>query len=318
MPGGAVTEGHTFQERKKEILEKYRSVAIAREVYLLRRQRKTVLEKCRRIAVVGASLDPHSASSVSTEKLLGLGIEVAPILPGCERYLGLPCYANLHGVPGKIDIVQIYTGEGNDLIALATQAVEKGVTAFWVEEGLAGTEVEEILGNGKVQLVEHESLEREYAKHLPFPESVSTLEGKQFVRVRDRMTKHPVTVRPADGINEAIDKMKKGHFRHLPVVDDGGQLIGMLSDRDIRLIRPSRAFCSAEEAAEQLWSTAVRQAAVFDPITIPADALLERAAALMLRWQVGGLPVVDEGGLPVGIITYTDLLREFVAREGKP
>ncbi len=127
------------------------------------------------------------------------------------------------------------------------------------------------------------------------------------------MTKNPVTVKPGDALNEALDKMKKGGFRHLPVVDEEGKLIGMISDRDIRLIRPSLAFVSSEDAAAQLWSIAVRQAAVFNPVTIPPDAPLEQAAELMLRWEVGGLPVVDKDGKPIGIVTYTDLLREFVA-----
>lgn len=128
------------------------------------------------------------------------------------------------------------------------------------------------------------------------------------------MTRHPVTVTARDGLKEALDKMKGGHFRHLPVVNEQRELIGMLSDRDIRLIRPSLAFVSREEAAQQLWSTYVEQAAVFDPVTIRPDAPLEWAAELMLRWEIGGLPVVSDTGLLVGIITYSDLLREFVKR----
>jgi acetoin utilization protein AcuB len=131
------------------------------------------------------------------------------------------------------------------------------------------------------------------------------------------MTKNPVTVKPGDTLKEALDKMKKGRFRHLPVVDEEGKLIGMISDRDIRLIRPSLAFVSSEDAAVQLWLTAVRQAAVFNPVTIPPDAPLEQAAELMLRWEVGALPVTTAGEKLVGIISYADLLREFVARGGR-
>jgi acetoin utilization protein AcuB len=109
--------------------------------------------------------------------------------------------------------------------------------------------------------------------------------------------------------------MDRGHFRHLPVVDNDGKLIGMLSDRDIRLIRPSLAFVSKEDTAVQLWSLAVQQAAVFDPISVKPETTLKEAADLMLRWQVGGLPVVDEREKVIGMITYTDLLREFVGRE---
>ena len=309
-------EGHLQKEKRQEVLEKYRKAAIYREEYLLRRQRKEVVEKCRRVAIVGVSVDPNSASFVWTEKLLGLGVEVAPVLPGCQMYLGLRCYRRLRDVPGSVDIVQVYPDEGVDLLAVAQEAVEKKARAFWVEKGWAGAEVKAILADGMVQVVEHESLEREFIKHALFvsPSQASAPVEKSSVQVSERMTPHPVTVKPSDSINDAITKMQKGHFRHLPVVDDRGKLLGMLSDRDIRLIRPSLAFVSHEDAALQLWSTAVRQAAMFDPVTIPLDASIEQAAELMLRWEIGGLPVVNEGGVLVGMITYTDLLRELVAR----
>jgi CBS domain-containing protein len=56
---------------------------------------------------------------------------------------------------------------------------------------------------------------------------------------------------------------------------------------------------------------------VFDPVRVKPETSLKEAADLMLRWHVGGLPVVDDHEHVVGMITYTDLLREFVgARVG--
>jgi acetoin utilization protein AcuB len=109
--------------------------------------------------------------------------------------------------------------------------------------------------------------------------------------------------------------MERGKFRHLPVVDEDGKLVAILSDRDIRMIRPSLAFVNKEEALVQLWSIAVHQAAAFDPIKVYSDTSLKEAADLMLRWHVGGLPVVDKQERVIGIITYTDILREFIGRE---
>jgi acetoin utilization protein AcuB len=129
------------------------------------------------------------------------------------------------------------------------------------------------------------------------------------------MTRNPATVMPEEGLKDAIWKMEHGHFRHLPVVDEQGKLIGMLTDRDIRLIRPSLAFVSKEDAAVQLWSISVQQAAVFDPVSVKPDTSLREAAELMLRWHVGGLPVVDDHDKLTGMITYTDILREFIGRE---
>ncbi|HUK41157.1 MAG TPA: CBS domain-containing protein [Candidatus Acidoferrales bacterium] len=306
--------------RRQEQIEKYWAGDLTRRVYLVRRQRKAILESCRRIAVVGASEDPNSESFVSIEKLLGMGLEVIPVFPNRESLLGLRCYAHLSQVPGKIDIVQVYPGEGIDFRELAREAVQKQVGTFWVEQDEASTrDIEDILAAGKVQLVEYENLITEYIKHTPPTTSpIQPRKEKKAARVKERMTRNPSTVKPDDGLKDAIWKMERGHFRHLPVVDDGGKLIGILSDRDIRQIRPSLAFVNKDEAMVQIWSLSVQQAAVFDPVKVGPDTTLKEAAELMLRWHVGGLPVVDNTDKLVGVITYTDLLREFVGREQAP
>src|SRR4029078_9772704 len=96
-------------------------------------------------------------------------------------------------------------------------------------------------------------------------------ELRKAVKVKERMTKNPTPVNPSDAIKDAIWKMEHGRFRHLPVIDEHGKLIGMLSDGDIRLIRPSLAFVSREDAMVQLWSISVQQAAVFDPVSVTPD-----------------------------------------------
>lgn len=306
-------------QRRQEAIKKYWAEDLTRRVYLLRRQRKAILENCRRIAVVGASSNPSDASFISIEKLLGMGLEIIPIFPERESLLGLRCYRQLSDVPGKIDIVQVYPNPQISFVDLAREAVKKHVTTFWIEPGMvASSEVEDILADGQVQLVQYESLEKEYLKHTPFvtgPASSVSRKEKKAARVKERMTRNPATVRPDDGLKDAVWKMEQGHFRHLPVVDEDGKLLGILSDRDTRLIRPSLAFVSTEDAMVQRWSIMVQQAAVFDPVTVRPDTTLKEAAELMLRWHVGGLPVVNEQDKLLGIITYTDLLREFVGRE---
>jgi CBS domain-containing protein len=286
-------------------------------VYLLRRQRKAILENCGRIAVIGASSDPDSVSFITMEKLLGLGLEIIPIMPNRDSLLGLRCYPRLTDFAGNIDIVQVYPGGDIDVREVAAQAVAKKVATFWIEEGAtAPAEVEAVLANGLVQLVQHESLFAEYVKHTPANTFAShARREKKSTKVRDRMSHNPATVKPDDALKEAIWKMEHGRFRHLPVIDNAGKVIGVLSDRDIRLIRPSLAFVDKQDAMVQLWSLTVQDAAVFDPITVKQETTLKEAAELMLRWHVGGLPVVDEEDKPVGMITYTDLLRELVGCE---
>ncbi len=235
----------TPEQLRQRQIQNYWAGDLSRRVYLLRRQRKAVLENCRRIAVVGASDDPNSPSYVAVEKLLGLTLEIIPIFPDRVSFLGLRCYRTLRDVPGRIDIVQVYPKEGVDFIELARAAADRGVSTFWVEQSaVPSRDVEEILAGGHVQLVEYENLEEEYLKHLPLAAAAVSHQRKdrKGPKVRERMSKNPVTVKPNDGLNEAIWKMEHGRFRHLPVVDDAGKLIGMLSDRDVRLIRPSLAF----------------------------------------------------------------------------
>ena len=304
-------------QRRQQSIEKYWAGDMARKVYLLRRQRKAILEHCRRVAVVGASDDAEKSSYVAMEKLLGLGLEMIPIFSGRESFLGVRCYARLRDVPGKIDIVQVYPDGQVNWVELAQEAVEKGVSTFWIENGIAASkEVEDILANGRVQLVAYESLETEYLKHIPMtPIPAAVRKDRKAARVKEKMTKSPVTVTPEDALKDALAKMERGHFRHLPVVDKEGKLIGMLSDRDIRLIRPSLAFVNNEDAMLQLWSLGVQQAAVFDPVSVKPETTLKETAELMLRWHVGGVPVTDDQKRLVGIVTYTDVLRDYAGRE---
>jgi CBS domain-containing protein len=303
---------------RKEQIDHYWAGDLTRRVYLYRRQRKAILENCRRIAVVGVGSDTNDPSFVSVERLLGMGLEIIPVCQDRESLLGLRCYKRLGDVPGKLDIVQVYPRQGIDYEELARESVIKGVHTFWLESGLATSkEVEDILMNGRVYLVQYESLETEYLKHTPFTTGAAAppRKDRKAVKVKERMSKNPATVKPGDGLKDAIWKMEHGHFRHLPVVDETEKLIGVLTDRDIGLIRPSPALVNKEDATAQLWSMTVQQAAVFDPVSVKPETTLKEAAELMLRWRVGGLPVVDHQEKVVGVITYTDLLREFVGRE---
>lgn len=285
--------------------------------YLLKRQRKCILQECRDIAVVGANPDPHSSSYVQIEKLLGFGLSIHPIIPGCRRFLGVQCYDNLTSIPGRIDIALVFLEPETDLTDLACQARDKEVGAFWIEESELSTEVKAILARAKIQVIEHESLLADYSRHFPFETGpAGPPQVKKKVTVGERMTRHPVTIKRTDPIKTALDRMKLGHFRHLPLVDDEGRLIGILSDRDLRFIHPSLAFVSSVDAQREIRSTSVEQAAFFDPVTTRPEETLEQAAETMLRWGVGALPVVRNSTTLAGIITYSDLLREFVARDG--
>jgi len=286
--------------------------------YLKKRQRKEILENLGRVAVVGMSTDPIFKSYGLTQKLIQYGIHILPVIPGHASILGVPCYGCLEDVPGAVDVVQVYPQPGLDLFAVAQATVDKQSKVFWVESDEAPVPVQALLAQAKVFIVEHESLEREYRKHfLPISPGRSSGAGRLAPTVSDCMTRHPVTVKVNESLMDALTKMKKGHFRHLPVVDNDGRLIGMLSDRDLRVIRPFTTRGDHDMGKEKLAKLSVDQAAVFNPVAILYDANLQEAAELMLRWEVGALPVLSGDSYLIGIITYSDLLREFLTLSKK-
>ena len=116
--------------------------------------------------------------------------------------------------------------------------------------------------------------------------------------VSKRMTKDPVTVTPEDLLIQARLKMQKGGFRGLPVISDG-QLVGIITDRDIR------------EHLGLLDRTEVKAAMSKKPITVIPATTVEAAAQILLKQKIGGLPVVETNRL-VGMITTSDILQAFL------
>ncbi len=125
--------------------------------------------------------------------------------------------------------------------------------------------------------------------------------------VADIMTPNPVTVTPRNAIRTAVNLMREGGFRRLPVVDRG-RLVGIITDRDLR-----RAANSPFVVREQWYDNfildhiEVGSCMTPDPLTIAPSASVVDAVRLMRDHKVGGLPVVTDGQL-VGIVTETDLL----------
>jgi acetoin utilization protein AcuB len=128
--------------------------------------------------------------------------------------------------------------------------------------------------------------------------------------IRARMTPNPVVVDPETSVPEAAKLMKQGGFRRLLVMKHG-DLVGIITDRDLKQAMPSSATSlSVWEMGTLIANLKVGQVMSRDPITVHEDDSLGKAAELMLERRIGGLPVVNGRSL-VGIIT-TDVLRAFV------
>ena len=130
--------------------------------------------------------------------------------------------------------------------------------------------------------------------------------------VRELMTGAVITAPPWMPILEARNLMVKERIRHLPVRAPGGELLGMITDRDIRLNLPSQATSlSVWEINHLLAKLTVDEVMTQAVITVGPDRPAREAARLMVEHRIGALPVED-GGCLVGIVTETDLLRAFI------
>jgi acetoin utilization protein AcuB len=132
------------------------------------------------------------------------------------------------------------------------------------------------------------------------------------VQVAERMKTAVVLVRPSDSVRAAWDLLREHRIRHLPVVENG-RLVGIVTDRDIRLVFPSAVTAGRHEPDpfEALEQVSVRQIMTQRVFTVSPGTSIADAARLLLERRIGGLPVV-QGDLLVGIITKTDILAAFV------
>jgi len=130
------------------------------------------------------------------------------------------------------------------------------------------------------------------------------------MKVRELMTGAPITVSPDTSVFDARRLMLKERIRHLLVTDDR-RLVGIITDRDIRLNLPSQATSlSMWEVNYLLAKLTVGQVMTKSVIIIGPDREARAAAQLMLEHKVGALPVLD-GEVLIGILTETDILRAF-------
>lgn len=143
--------------------------------------------------------------------------------------------------------------------------------------------------------------------------------------VADVMTQDPVVVQPLTPLNEAIKILAEKHFSGLPVVNEAGQLVGILSETDlmwqetgvepppyimfldsvIYLKNPARYEKEIHKALGQTVGDVMTE----KPISIKPNQPLREAANLMHNKEIRRLPVVDEEGHLVGILTRGDIVR---------
>jgi acetoin utilization protein AcuB len=126
------------------------------------------------------------------------------------------------------------------------------------------------------------------------------------------MSRNPVTITADTPITDALRVMRENEVRRLPVLDESGELVGIVSEKDLLYASPSPATSlSIYEMHYMLSRLKVAELMTTDVVTVKADTTLEEAARIMADNKIGGLPVVD-GGKLVGIITETDVFKVFL------
>ena len=114
--------------------------------------------------------------------------------------------------------------------------------------------------------------------------------------VVERMTRNPITVTGSSTVRQALDIIDRRKLRHLPVVDDKENLVGIVSEKD--LLRADR-----DALVEAIMTPEV--------VTVTEYTALEDAARIMIDHRISSLPVMRNGKL-VGIVTETDLFNIFL------
>jgi acetoin utilization protein AcuB len=132
------------------------------------------------------------------------------------------------------------------------------------------------------------------------------------MKVVDVMTADPVTVTPSETIRQADGFMDENNFRQLPVVQ-GRELVGIITDRDIRSFLSGSLHSSPEEW-DKAMNTEISAVMTTQPVTVSPDDDLTDAIEILLAEKVGAVPVVDDTEGLTGILSYMDVLRCFLDR----
>ncbi len=133
--------------------------------------------------------------------------------------------------------------------------------------------------------------------------------------VRDIMQPHPVSATPETRLPHLLRLLQRRGFRHLPVLD-GGKLVGIISDRDLKQSMISAAATSEGRERDRLLDELTAdQIMAREVVTIGPTVGVDEAARLMATRKISALPVT-EGDRLVGIVTETDVLQLFVRAMG--
>jgi len=127
--------------------------------------------------------------------------------------------------------------------------------------------------------------------------------------VNEIMTVPAVTITTRTSTGEAWETLRALDVRHLPVVNEDRELVGIVSDRDFSVPPVPPLVAELLESPRPPMEAPVTAIMTGDPISVEPDDDLEDVVDLMIENKVGAVPVVDPEGHVAGIVSYLDILR---------
>ncbi|MCM3317023.1 acetoin utilization AcuB family protein [Rummeliibacillus stabekisii] len=130
--------------------------------------------------------------------------------------------------------------------------------------------------------------------------------------IEEIMNKQVLTLQPTHTMADAAKLMKERKIRHVPVVDENGKLLGLVTERDLKNALPSSLL---KDGDTSLYHRTLDQIMITNPIIGHPLDFVEEVALILYEHRIGCLPIVSKGEL-VGIITGTDLLYTYIEITG--
>lgn len=132
--------------------------------------------------------------------------------------------------------------------------------------------------------------------HKNMPIEAQAREVEIVKRNENGMISNPVTILPGQTVADALDKMAEYHIGGIPVIDDKGLLVGIVTNRDLRFEKDMNRSIAEVMTSENL-------------VTTGRNTSLNEAADILQQNKIEKLPVVDEKGKLIGLITYKDITK---------
>lgn len=130
--------------------------------------------------------------------------------------------------------------------------------------------------------------------------------------IEEIMNKQVLTLQPTHTMADAAKLMKERKIRHVPIVDENGKLLGLVTERDLKNALPSSLL---KDGDTSLYHRTLDQIMITNPIIGHPLDFVEEVALILYEHRIGCLPIVSKGEL-VGIITGTDLLYTYIEITG--